>query len=581
MSGPISAISHQLARLSLRREDARMRARLARLSEGLVYLGLRHRPEPHDYGDFSRAAAALKGSLRLPGATIPMGVDLTPWDLDLPSWELEQALHGFFWLDDMAGLGGKQARARAQGWTLGWLDRFGDGAGPGWTPAAAGKRLARLITHLEFLEQDMPTESLARLQQALPLHAVFLEASWPEEAAPDRRLAALHGLLVAHLGLRGFENRAAGTLGKIAGLVSQEVTETGGIAARAPETLLTVFRSLLAIRALTEAADIAPDPVIDHAIARIAPALRALRHGDGSLARFHGGGAGAEGLLDLALAESRVRTRPGRKPVMGFARLHGGRVTVIADCARPPDGPHGHAGTLAFEMSSARCPVIVSHGPELAHLSDLQPLPRGTAAHSTLTLDKVSSATLPAAARGGKPRAQGGLTGRPKMVTLAQDSDHSGMWIQARHDGYLPGYGLVHERRIFTGAHGSQVLGQDVLMAPDGNAEKVFAKRIRGATRLGVLVQVHFHLHPDVELDYDREGRSCLLTLPNRELWLFRQEGGEIDFAASSYMDPTLAEPQPSRQIVLTCRITKPHVELGWWLKRQDVGDAAPPGGSH
>lgn len=581
MSGPISAISHQLARFSLRREDARMRTRLARLSEGLVYLGLRHRPEPHDYGDFSRAAAALKGMLQLPGATIPMGVDLTPWDLDLASWELEQTLHGFFWLDDMAGLGGKRARARAQGWSLGWLDRFGDGAGPGWTPAAAGKRLARLITHLEFLEPDMPVESLARLQQALPLHAAYLEASWQEETAPERRLAALHGLLVAHLCLRGFENRASGTLGMIAGLVSQEVTENGGIAARAPETLLTVFRSLLAIRALTETTEIAPGPVIDQAIARIAPTLRALRHGDGSLARFHGGGAGAEGLLDLALAESRVRTRPGRKPVMGFARLHGGRVTVIVDCARPPDGPHGHASTLAFEMSSARCPVIVSRGPDMPHLTELGLLPRSTAAHSTLTLDKVSSAALPAAARGGKPRAQGGLTGRPKMVTLAQDSDHTGTWIQARHDGYLSGYGLVHERRIFTGAHGGQVLGQDTLMAPDANAEKIFSRRIRGATRLGVLIQVHFHLHPDVELTPDRKGHSCLLTLPNREVWLFQQEGGEIDFAASTYVDPTLAEPRSSRQIVLTCRITRPHVELGWWLKRQDVGNAAPHPGGH
>lgn len=576
MSGPMSAISDQLARLSLRREDARMRARLARLSEGLVYLGLRHRPEPRDYGDFSRAAAALKGTLRLPGTAISMGVDLTPWDLTLPSRELEQHLHGFFWLDDMAGLGGKRARARAQGWTLGWLDRFGDGAGPGWTPSTAGDRLVRLITHLEFLEKDMPPESLARLQQDLPLHAVHLDAHWQDEAAPDRRLPALHGLLLAHLCLRGFEDRAAGTLGRIAGTVSQTVTETGGIAARSPEALLTVFRRLLAIQALTDEAGMPRDPVIANAIEKIAPALRALRHGDGSLARFHGGGASAEGLLDLALAESRVRRRPQPGPVMGYARLHGGRVTVIADCARPPDGPHGHASTLAFEMSAGRWPVIVSRGPAMAHLPDWQSAPRTTAAHSTLTLDKQSSATLPDAAQGGKP--QGTLTGRTKMVTLAADSDDTGTWIQARHDGYLPGYGLVHERRIFCGAHGRQVLGQDVLMAPDANAEKIFARRIRGATRLGVLVQVHFHLHPDIELTHDREDHSWQLTLPNGEVWLFRQQGGEIEIAASSYIDPVLTAPRPTRQIVLACRITKPRAELGWWLTRQDAGDAAAPG---
>ena len=40
-----------------------------------------------------------------------------------------------------------------------------------------------------------------------------------------------------------------------------------------------------------------PEP-ITAAITRIAPVLRALRHADGGLARFHGGGSGIEGRLD-------------------------------------------------------------------------------------------------------------------------------------------------------------------------------------------------------------------------------------------------------------------------------------------
>ena len=59
----------------------------------------------------------------------------------------------------------------------------------------------------------------------------------------------------------------------------------------------------------------------------------ALRHADGGLARFHGGGRGVEGRLDQALAAS------GVKPVstvrhalaMGFARMAEARTTVIVD----------------------------------------------------------------------------------------------------------------------------------------------------------------------------------------------------------------------------------------------------------
>ena len=47
-----------------------------------------------------------------------------------------------------------------------------------------------------------------------------------------------------------------------------------------------------------------PSDIHMQAIERIAPTLRTLRHADGSLARFHGGGRGMEGRLDSALAES-------------------------------------------------------------------------------------------------------------------------------------------------------------------------------------------------------------------------------------------------------------------------------------
>ena len=75
---------------------------------------------------------------------------------------------------------------------------------------------------------------------------------------------------------------------------------------RNPEELLEVLTLLTwAVRALTEADRAIPEPLAA-AIDRIAPALRALRHADGGLARFHGGGKGMEGRLDQALAAAGV-----------------------------------------------------------------------------------------------------------------------------------------------------------------------------------------------------------------------------------------------------------------------------------
>jgi len=65
----------------------------------------------------------------------------------------------------------------------------------------------------------------------------------------------------------------------------------------------------------------------------------------------------------VVVAGVRAVVAPGL--AMGFARLAGGRTTVIVDAASPPDGRAGgsaHASTLGFEMTSGRRPVIVSCG---------------------------------------------------------------------------------------------------------------------------------------------------------------------------------------------------------------------------
>ena len=100
------------------------------------------------------------------------------------------------------------------------------------------------------------------------------------------------------------------------------------------------------------------------AIERIAPTLRTLRHTDGGLARFHGGGRGAEGWLDHALSTSKIKTRQPDGLSMGYARLSAGRTSVIIDASAPPGGPasvNAHASVrrqlqLRPSPASARTP---------------------------------------------------------------------------------------------------------------------------------------------------------------------------------------------------------------------------------
>ncbi len=177
------------------------------------------------------------------------------------------------------------------------------------------------------------------------------------------------------------------------------------------------------------------EPPAEHlaAIERIAPTLRALRHADGGLARFHGGGRGLEGRLDHALATSGVRgmAHPGLS--MGFSRLTGGRSTLVMDGAVPPTGrasENAHASTLAFELTSGRRPLIVNCGTGAQFGEEWRKAGRATPSHSTLGLKGISSSRLDD--NGGNRTGQ--LTRTPQEVQLQHLQDLGKTGVFADHD---------------------------------------------------------------------------------------------------------------------------------------------------
>ena len=134
---------------------------------------------------------------------------------------------------------------------------------------------------------------------------VYLSRRWKTASSGLPRFEALTGLIYAGLALQGMDHLIDPALEALTRDCQTQIDANGGIPSRNPEDLLEVFTLLTwAALALTEAGQ---TPSQEHiaAIERIAPALLALRHADGDLARFHGGGRGMEGRLDHALANSR------------------------------------------------------------------------------------------------------------------------------------------------------------------------------------------------------------------------------------------------------------------------------------
>src|SRR5204862_7886974 len=128
--------------------------------------------------------------------------------------------------------------------------------------------------------------------------------------------------------------------------------------------------------------------------------------------------------------------------------------------------------------------------------------PRTTAAHSTMVLDDTNStAFLP----------DGSLGTAVADVAIERSEDNDCSRIEASHDGYVKGFGLVHQRRLSLGNDGKEVRGEDRLIARG-------RRRIREAAPFAI----RFPLAPGVEATVTAAGMGAILRSAGAPPWNVR-----------------------------------------------------------
>ncbi len=536
--------------------------------------GFTSQPEPRTIGSFARGRQLVAGNFQFAGHLVTDS-DAGLWDLDMPSAMFEEEVHGFQWLDDLASVGDDPARIAAQDWAFEWITRFGRGRGAGWTPDLTGRRLIRWINHALFLLQGQNPKASEAYFQSLAQQTIFLSKRWKVASAGLPRFEALTGLIYAGLALSGMETHVKPALKALAQECREQIDDQGGIPTRNPEELLEVFSLLIwAASALSDAGWVVQREHLA-AIERVAPTLRALRHSDGGLARFHGGGRGIEGRLDHALASSGVRPAGGSGLAMGYARLKAGRSSVIVDANGPPQGVnsyHGHASTLAFELTSGRRPLIVNCGSGATFGEEWQHAGRATPSHSTLGLEGYSSSRLAVSATGQR----GALLHTPKSVDAKQSADQDGAYFQAGHDGYETSHGLIHMRRLEQSVDGRTLAGKDSLVSITEANKRRFDAAMDAVKLQGIAYTVRFHLHPDVDAMLDMGGAAVSLVLKSGEVWVFRH-GSKVALTLepSVYLERNRLKPRATKQIVLTAHAIGYANDVTWTLaKAQETPDS-------
>ena len=562
----------------LRHRYARFRRRSsARLGGGIrAPKALISYPEPKSIGSYARGQQMLVGNFQLGGALIELP-DRPIWDAT-GSRLVTDDLHGCTWIDDLAATGHAQGRRLLQAWIAEWIRRYGNGSGPGWRPDLTGQRLIHWISHAITILQGQDKTASANVLRSIARQSRYLSKTWTGAPKGLPRMRALVGLVYAALALEGQQKDLKPALRRLGRECRNSVGPDGTVPSRSPEELMEVFVLLVWAARVAEDAGHTPDPEHTAALERIAPTLRALRLGDGSLVRFHGGGRADVSALDQALSDSGVKPAATEPLRMGFSRLAMGRTTVLVDTGVLPGGPasaEAHAATLAFEMSTGRQPLIVNAGPGRYFGAEWQRASRATACQSTLVLDGKSSARIwnegyVADTLGAR------LSKGPRKVTVDRANDQTGVWILATHDGYSHDFGLTHDRRLFLSTDGKDFRGEDTLYI--GTAGDKVRNRVARGGSSGLPFTVHFHIHPDIAASLDMNGHAVSLRLASDEVWVFRQSGGKIHLEDTVFLDQKRLKPRPTRQIIIEGRTDEERGRVTWAFMRAQEGRPMDPG---
>ena len=501
---------------------------------------LRHRPLDLVPGVAGRGEALAAGLYDFGGqvvrATEARERGDTPWRHKGAGEYWLAELHGFAWLRDLRAAGTGHAAECGRAMVLDWLRRhrtIESAAVAAWGPEALGRRLSAWLAHSAFLLQGADDEFARRFHQALELQASHLArtARNADEGLP--RLIAARGLIESGLCLADGERRIAQGLKLVEAALAKQTAGNGSQLGRNPSAHLAALWCLAGLRATLEEAGHPASPAVSEGIDRLASALRLFRHGDGGLALFNGGVEEERGLIDLALSRAAVSGSAAARdaPDIGFSRIESRHTTLIADTGAPAaSGRWAHAGTLSLELSAGRERLIVNCGGWRGSDDGWQEALRATAAHSTLVVDDTNTATL---------GSDGTIAEGPNTVKVERRDRDGATWIDASHDGYLDTLGLIHKRRLYVGAAGADVRGEDSLT------------HLRARRRRGREFALRFHLHPDVRCAMTEDRRAVLLRLPSGAMWQVRAAGASMSIDESIYAGDGATRRRTS-QIALT-----------------------------
>ena len=511
-------------------------------------------PRDHVQGDRQRGEALLAGRFVLGNEMVQLtNIDFAALGVD---GARARQLQGFSWLRDLAAAASREKGSRIAEALVGrWLLAHGTRIDEAWRPDLWGERILYWTSYAPYVLSSRDAGYRSALLNTLVRGARHLDAHADKAQSGLDRITAWAGVVAAGLLVQGGVPRVARGESGLARALSTAQFEDGGLTSRTPYEQVLLVDRLALLRGAYFAAKQSIPETIEAAAAAALAALHGVTMGDGGLSSWQGGNPGDAGRLHSLIEGCGLRSRPLRQARgWGYHRMSALGTVLVIDAAAPPSAKlaaTGSGSTLAFEMSDGTQRLVINcGGPNplpTALPSELVEALRTTAAHSTLVLSDTNSTSL---------LTDGSLGKGVEDVTVTRSEDNDCSRLEASHDGYVRGFGMVHKRSLMLGNDGKELRGADQLV-PKGR------RKIRDA----VPYAIRFHLAPGVEATKTADGMGAILRSPGAPPWNFRCRGANLGIEESLMIDGR-GDAVPTTQLVIQGEVAAIGGDVAWQFRR-------------
>jgi uncharacterized heparinase superfamily protein len=486
-------------------------------------------PQDLRTADSTRASEIYAGRFVFAGKVVACD-SRSPFEMAPPSEDWAVALLGFGWLRHLRAAQSGITRANARALVDEWIavNRAQDPIG--WRADVVARRVISWLSQAPLVLDDADAQFHRRYQRSLARQVRHLRHTVGQARDGVPRLQGAIALCYAALCMARQQRHIRTTTKRLADELNRQILPDGGHISRNPGALIELLVDLLPLRTAFTARNIPPPPALLNAIDRMMPMLRFFRHGDGNFALFNGMGPTPTDVLTTVLAYDDARGAPlANAPYSGYQRVESAGTLLLMDTGCPPPiavSQEAHAGCLAFELSAKQNRIVVNCGLPATSRGGWRQVARATAAHSTVTFNDTSSSRFVESGPIKRVLYGAPMLGGPREVAVAREDEPDRTILRASHDGYADAFNVIHERVLVLSADGRRLDGEDLFRPAKG--ETLPAERDAFAVR--------FHLHPTVKANRLADGRSVMLQMPNKEVWIFNAYDDRVDIEESVYL---------------------------------------------